>query len=254
MAFRRSNSFRRPPARRRFPSRNRTHTVKKLGHWQRSNFSIISQAQHDAAAEPFNIVNVLAQIDDHLGDDTTAAGRIASNTIRTLEIGGIVFDWQLTSITLPLSSPEPDPMARVAGVLNTLLLCTDRLDDDGNPVAIDSDWFTNTTPTPVALATQQEDEDVRFPTRVHWRTTRYLETGTFLPTNSLGPEYALPPVGVVLAQGSKNLRLRIALNDEQTLVFHWRSVIPSGFWSPDTFAGVIATLLLNGSLYYRVRY
>jgi len=254
MAFRRSSSSKGRFGRPRFSSRNRTHAVKKSGHWQRSNFSLIFQATATDENDPFNTVIVMAQIDDHLGDDSTAAGRVQTNQIRTLEIGGIVFDWQLEANAVPALEEESGADTRYAGLLSSLLLCTDRLTMEGDPTAIDVAWFTSTTSTPVASSTEQIDEDQRFPTRVHWRTSRFFDCGSRLPVNSLGPE--MQPTGgrVVLAQGSKNLRLRLALSDEQALVFHWATTIPTGFLTETSYAGVDSTLFLNGSLYYRTRY
>jgi len=249
MAFRRSNNFRRPVPRRRSFSRNRTHTVKKLGHWQRANFSLLFEMDLFEQNNPSLLVAVVTQIQNHLGDSSTAAGRLRVNEVRALEIGGIVFDWQITARGLP--AVEPSGSSNLATLLSTLVLATDRLDSDGAPAALASEWFNSTTPIPVAASTEAKDEDIDYPTRVHWRTTRAQECGRTLPINSLGPEYAATPYAVVLANGSKNLRLRIALDDQQALVFHWASNAVA--LATAAIAGIRSTLYINGSLYYRVR-
>lgn len=253
MAFRRSapsrgRSFNSSSRFSRFKSRNRTHQPKRTGHWQRANLRLDAENVVSEEGVNFNTVLVIAQIDNHLGDDLTEAGRLETNTVKFLEIGGIVFDWQmvLTDQTLDFTTP---PTTDVWRVENQIILASDRLDEEGNPVAILSNWFTSTTPIPVAASTQQQDEDQRFPTRVHWRHARTI-AGGYGPFPDITGNYQ-PSQSVVSLQGSANLRLRLALDDEHALTFHWTSVIAQ---NASTLSAAAVNLTVNGSMYYRVRY
>lgn len=247
MVFRRSSSSRARSfkPRSRF-TRNRTHQPRKTGHWQRANLFIDSENIVTEEAAPTLTVSVLAQIIDHLATTTTAAGDVYNNQVKFLEIGGIVFDWQMMLTDLVVDFPTTQ--TSIWRINNQVLLVSDRLDETGIPVALNSNWFSSTTPVPLAASTQDQDEDQRFPTRVHWRHARTIAGGY-----SQFPDVAgdfQPSQSVVSLQGSANLRLRLALDDEHCLAFHWTSLIAQG--SPPVTAAAI-NLSVNGSIYYRVR-
>lgn len=245
MAFRRSNNFKRRSvsSRSRF-SRNRTHEPRKSGHWQRCNMFLQSENVVDQEATHFNTVLVLGEILGHLG----RSQETDTQQIRFLEIGGVVFDWQmqLTDTSFDYTSPPTQDYWRIS---NQLLLCSDRLDVDGNPCAIDVNWFSSTTPIPLATAAEVQDEDQRFPTRVHWRHARNINGG-YAQFPDVTGDYS-PVQSVVSLQGSANLRLRLRLDDEHALVFHWSSIIAEG-GSTLSAAAIMATIA--GSMYYRVVY
>jgi len=249
MAFRRSAPSRGRSFKRRSFSRNRTHQPKRTGHWQRANLALsFENIIENPATEPTNLVAVLAQITNHLGDDSTASGRLESSTVKFLEIGGIVFDWQmmLTDLVQDFGSP---PTYDVALFPAQMLIVSDRLDVDGNPCSIVPNWFSSTVPIPVANAIQLQDLDDKFPTRVHWRHSRTLVQG-YGDFPALGGNFQTSQP-VVLAQGSANLRLRLALDDEHCLAMHF-GLNTGGSASTVTAAAV--TLNVFGSMYYRIRY
>lgn len=249
MAFRRSVPSRGRSFKRRSFSKNRTHQPKRTGHWQRANLALEFEniVFFDDTA-PINTVIVVAQIEDHLGDTAFAAGRLENNKAKFLEIGGIVFDWQMMISDVVYDFTSPPVFDQVA-MNNQLLLVSDRMNEFGSPTSVTTDWFSNTTPIPLASATDFEDEDQRFPTRVHWRHARVLPVGYGQFPDVTGNN--TPSQSVVHAQGSANLRLRLALDDEHLLAFHWTS----SFVGSSSVVQAMATRVhVQGSLYWRVRY
>lgn len=247
MAFRRSAPSRARSFKRRSFSRNRTHQPKRTGHWQRANLRIDSRNVVDEVGANVNTVLVLGQIANHLATDGDTAGRAYTNQVKFLEIGGLVFDWQLQLSDLASDFTTP-PATDIWAIDNQIILVSDRMDTGGFPAAIDVNWFSSTTPIPVAGATASDDEDGDFPTRVHWRHARNIVggygqfpdvTGNFTPSNT-----------VVSLQGSANLRLRLALDDEHVLAMHFASVLTD---LGSTIVAAEVRLTLVGSMYYRVR-
>lgn len=246
MAFRRSapsrgRSFR---PRSRF-SRNRTHQPRRTGFWQRANLMLIQENVVDNPGAHFNSVIVIGRV-ANLSRDDDEGGKARNQQIRFLEIGGIVFDWQmeLSDIALDFTTtPETD----IWRIENQVLLVSDRLDEEANPVAIDTNWFSSTSPIPLASAAAAEDEDQEFPTRVHWRHGRTI-AGGYSQFPDVTGNYQ-PSQNQVSLQGSANLRLRLKLDDEHCLAFHWTSLLRN---TSATLAAAAINLNIWGSLYYRV--
>jgi len=251
MAYRRSVPSRGRSFRRAFRSRPRTHNVVRPQRWTPANFSLDFLNFEDVTPVPsgagVNTVIVMATIPSLFRTDET---HLAEHQ-RTLELGGIVFDWQLFWDWALTSNNSVTPGIPFQSV-STLVLATDRLDFDGNPVSITTDWFNTQNPISLANAQTVLDQDVEYPTRIHWRHSRVVSPSHVRALTDTSEFNTLrTSLPVVLAQGSANLRLRSRINDEQALVFHFASATPAGFANP-SIASVSSHLHLNGTLYYRV--
>lgn len=248
MAFRRSSSSRgrsfSSRSRSRF-SKNRTHEPKRTGHWQRANFDTIQTTVVDVGSVRGNTVVMMAQIKDHLSDSTVGTGRAFGEQVKFLEVGGLVFDWQMTLNDVELEDNTPGLWL----LQQQIILVSDRLDKDGLPASIDCDWTNTQTPVSLASAQQSADEEQQYPTRVHWRHSRNL-TGGYFESTVTGARY--PSNHVVSLQGSANLRLRLRLDDEHCLAFHLPLFGAAGMGSGLLAAAV--TNIIVGSMYYRTRF
>lgn len=231
----RSSNFRRRP---------RTHEPKRSGHWQRGNIALFPELTVDTSADAQITTLILAQIFRNLGGDSDVQGKSYGNQVKFLEIGGIVFDWRMIFTSSRGSTAAFDN----ENVVGQILLVSDRLDADGNPAAVTSNWFTNTTPTGVAEGTETQDEDHKFPTRVHYRAARAADfndlvlspAGDHLPANR----------STFSAQGSKSLRLRTRYDDEHCLSLVLHLATDNTF--PSENVQVTMKTMFVGSLYYRV--
>lgn len=237
-------------------SRSHLRTVQPTQRWQRANFFIEQNTLHDAVGAWQNVVFSMAQIAGKVGDETVPTGRALTQIARTMEVGGIVFDWRMTGFPDRVATAESNDTFEECRLEQQLLLCTDRLTNDSlpSPVAINVNWFTNTTPIVPAQSTQTDDQDTSFPTRVHWRKhVTQDDTTVVYPAGATGRlEEQRQSFPVVLSSGSKNLRLRLRLRDTETLVFHWATQL-SAYNSLFNDA-YYARLVIAGSLYYRVRF
>jgi len=223
--------------------RNKTHQPTRTGHWQRANMNLEALTLLTDGQDSISLTIIpIAQIFDRLASPVGATGQ----QIRFCEVGGVCFDWQTQ-----LADIVQDSDSGLWLVQTQILLVSDRLDTEGNPAALDSNWFTNTTPIVSATSGgEAQDEDQRFPTRVHWRHSRNFNGGVAdAPIGISGNGFYSTPV--VSLQGSANLRLRLRLDDEHALAFHFTSKITDA-------AGVLQnaafTHTVTGSLYYRTRY
>lgn len=197
--------------------------------WEVGNFFIVQQL---ASSENVyqTVATALARIPDQLADPSTSAGRLQQNMIRALDIGGIVFNWNVFQNGTPL--PALSSHAIAFGVMYT-----DRLNSSGGLSAL-PDWRTNTTPTVSAAAIPTPDgTDLQFPSRIHWREQRVVAVGA----NDFNASQQ------IYSSGSRSLRLRLRLNDEQGLFFNFAMQQASD--DPVTL-----TSIFSGSIYYRVRY
>jgi len=212
--------------------------------WQRGNFNVLVVNVVEDASVPNLIVVPIAQIQDHVADGTVATGRALSEQVRFMEVGGVVFDWQSNIVDVTQDDDEG-----IWIVQQQLLLVSDRLDEVGNPVALNTDWFSSTTPTTLAQSQAENDEDTTFPTKVHWRHSRNLAGGK-LPT--LGVATSVSPAQVTIhAQGSANLRLRLRLDDEHALAFHLTTDIAN---TGGVLTGAAVSTSVCGSIYYRTKF
>lgn len=220
----------------------------KGGHWQRGNMHFKAFNVMTEEGVSFNTVSVIAQIDNHLGRNDADHGIVATEQIRFIEVGGICFDWQMHVNSLDLDYTSP-PASDIWSADAAILVCSDRLDEAGIPVSIGCDWLQNTTPVNVATSSEPRDLDVKFPTRVHWRHHRVVTGGYFQFPDVTGNGAAPQPV--VHLQGSANLRLKLALDDEHVLAFHFCTQIAE---AGSALSGLELASTINGSIYYRTRY
>jgi len=250
MASRRFSSFKRRSGSSRFRSRSRTHRVTRPQRWTAANFSLIFDNDVDTPGSGggVNTVIVLCQIQGNIFRPDNQINLAEQQ--RYVEIGGIVFDWQMLYSVLPQFNEMTSIVQ--SEMLSTLVLCTDRLDSLGNPAAIDTNWFNTQSPISLAVGQTIQDEDVVYPTRIHWRHSRAHNLSYVRGDSLEGAATALPQgQAVTLAQGSANLRLRTRLDDEQVLTFHFASILPAVPADQDIVL-VTTRLHLNGTLYYRV--
>lgn len=246
--FRRSAAPQGGFRRRRFGPRLRV--AKEPQRWEVGHFffgNIINIT--DAADSNATIVTSLAQIPNHIGRSDDEQGRMISNMTRWLEIGGIVFRYEIVSSVSEASGTNvPSAASELSDRTNwRVLLVSDRLDAVGSPVSIPN-WFNVTTPVVAAASTTSEDLENEYPTRIHWQnfhgTTWANREGN--GTGAVGPA----TFHVDNRRGGANLRLRLRLDDEHGLFVHFAQ--SSSF--SDSDRTVVGSLLMTGTIYYRVRF
>jgi len=214
--------------------------------WQRAQFALEPELFVNAPLDGALTVIPLAQIQDHVFGGTTQTNLVSGQLIRNMEIGGIVFDVQF------IVKPESDVTESPAWTaFAQCILYSDRLDEFSNPVALSTNWFTNTMPITLASAAADEDSDEKFPTRVHYRRAVAL-SGSFwqAPSDASNVLAQNPPA--VRTQWSKSLRLRLRLDDQQALCVAFSLTGGADYpviVSPD----LVVKMMFCGSLYYRIR-
>lgn len=249
MAFRRSSNFKRNfgSTSSRFRRRSSgVHNVTRPTRWSAANFSLKFTNITDSPMSPTNTVIVMAKIGNLFrGDSQINLQELA----RSIQIGGITFDWQFGHVVQNVTGGALPNFTDITW-LNTLVLCTDRLAADDSPVAIDADWTNTQVPISLAVAQTSIDQDVTYPTRIHWRRSRITDV-TYSRASANDTEAPLPTVVNVVPQcGSANLRLRLRLTDEQVLSFHFTTrQLPGN--APTGINELYTHVYLNGTLYYR---
>lgn len=226
-------SFRRAP----------THQPKRTGLYNRANIAFTPIAEIDGPLQSINTVLVLAQIFNRWSEEGAGIRGIA-NAPRFLDIGGVVLNYQVRR--QPVYSATA--FATEQYLAWQLLLCSDRIDSDGAPAAIDTNWFTNTPPVNITTATEQQDEEQRFPTRIHYRTGGLFDQSLFA-----SPQLAAEPTqyttAVGLAQGRINKKLRLRLDDEHCFTLHFH-LGTNNQWSAENGSAIV-TAVVTGTMYYR---
>lgn len=234
----RSLSFRRRP---------RVHEPKKSGHWQRANFALAPINSVDGPNQQEFTTLILAQIFRNLADGATAAGENFTNQVKYLEIGGMVFDWQF----MPTMQRGTTLFGENLHAFAQVIIFSDRIDSDGNPAAPDANWFNNTTPVGVATAVEGQDEDHKYPTRVHYRHAVGLDFDeTVFSAGANGGDGTTAAVHQIRTQGSKSLKLRLRLDDEHALCVCFHLATDNQY--PTTSISIDCKMMFVGSLYYRV--
>jgi len=210
--------------------------------WQMATFNFEGEFATGPATSSL-IVTQIAVIQGRFGESTTSQGRALNEAVRKLEIGGIVWtygidDWRMQAADFPLAGGPYRADFDASW-------CYDRCDGSGNPEALSTNWFNSKTP--VSLATAQvaaDDNDELMPLRVIRRFSGRRMYGY------QGAGLDAPPITQQIGQlrWHGNLRLRAALDDDHTLVFH--SALQTGSFWPDAGLGRIG-YWLRGQLYYR---
>lgn len=252
MAFRRSVPSRGRSFKRAFRSRTpRVRNVTRAMHWTPCNFNL-NFIQTVEQGDSINTVIVLAQIMANVfrKDNQSNLAEMA----RSMEIGGIVFSYDFAhewTYTLEPSGAFIVPN-RLITHCDQLLLVTDRLDFDGAPTAITTDWWNTQTPVSLAISQTVLDEDVEYPTRIHFRKAHWTNpsfTSSDLIATGLGgiaDTQRVTPSG-----GSANLRLRKRLSDEQVLAFHFTSRLDSPL-DATGIESITTRFRAVGTLYWRL--
>lgn len=228
MFFRRSSSRRRSArtfGRRRFGRGLRQQ--QDLRKWEYGNFRV-TQALSTTSGNQLSLATAFAQIGDHLADSATVPGLLEMYKLRAVEVGGIVFSWNVFLNQAPLAALSAHAIIDGAWFV-------DRLSFNGNPNAL-MDFGTNATPI-VGAASVSSQETGRA-TRCLWRESRILPIGA----NDVG--LAHPQV---YHAGSRSLRPRIRLVDDFGLFFN-----TGAFQSTGVAANF--TSIVNGALYWRAAY
>lgn len=220
--------------RRRFGRRKRrfvtTRAVTAPGRFMAANFStVISQLV--AGGVGTTVMLELAKHQDHVGDQATTQGRVISQLVRKFEIGGIVFNAQVNAREF---IDEPASPVRYTA---HIVLCTIDLDSGGNPVIV-PDFSLNEPPVTTVGGSSIGNENVDFPTRIHWRHSYSNAFPTTVPSQSNNE------TGVLIR--TQNLRLRRYLSDHQGL--YLAATILHGIVEDINFEAFFA-----GTLYYAIR-
>lgn len=245
MPYARRKSFgRRSYGRRRSSSRMRP--VHEPRRWERGNFRFAVDHLHDPSNGPEILTTVPIAQPDHIIDFSTA-GSVAdslSQAVRCLEIGGIVL--HAFCVPTDIGGPVQPDLGDLAMIEARMLLVSDRLDASVPPIpiALACDWFTNTQP--VVYTAEDKDRETNFPTQIHhqeaWLSCRSGST----PVSLTGDIPYLTTVESVRRTRSKRLRLR--LQDRETLEFQFASQLSSGADETHNYA---VRFLVIGTIYYR---
>lgn len=236
---------RRPP--RRFGPR--LHVPTEPRRWEVCNVVFTTQTVVDPGESTFTSVVALAQIADHFGDADTEQGRALNNAARFLEVGGIVFSYRLNLSTAAVVQNQGSGAFALNRFDHRILLCSDRLSAGGAPNSIPN-WFTAGTPLVAVTGLTPANEDVEYPTRIHWQD-RLQHNPNFSLVNSVGA--AANPIlqNVTNCGRSANLRLRLRLTDTQGLFFHFATRLSDG---TSTEVPWVWNCDVIGTMYYRVRF
>lgn len=246
MAFRRRfrkrfRSFRRPHG-------IRLRTPRETTRFEMGQVAVFQNGLVNDAAQSQLFTVVLAQIPNRVGDTTTGQGRALNSIARRMEIGGVVLSY---AVRVSGSAIQPDdPASAIVENMHDhqLLVCSDRLFADGLPSAVNTDWFTATTPMSIASAQTVEDEQPTYPLRVHFRDC-FFDHRSRTIASGVEDDVAPSLQPVTRMQGRCNLRLRLALEDTHCLVLHLATRITN--WDGGT---LLYNWTVRGSIYYRVRF
>jgi len=170
---------------------------------------------------------------------TTADQRMLNSAVRRIEIGGIVWT---CCITIGEWNLDQEPQNQ-SFVLQTLLTVND-VDADGNALGIEFPWGTSTPPivNQPAAEIENRDEPVRILDR--WGNVQNSHISS-LPA---GTARAIP---LLVAQRSRNLRLRLPIKENQSLNFTFHGTQLAGALTGTDL--VEFNLDLFGTIYYRYR-
>jgi len=269
----RRSSFRRPV--RRFGragfrrSGSRLTTVRRPIRWERGNFYFEFLHTHEIDGDRLiNTVVPIASINALINSDGTTdvdAGRQLTEMTRALIVGGVKFTCVQNAIAFPgITNLGDDGSQSFAGSSSMMadskvLLVSDNLFTDAatgiaTPLAVESNFWTNTAPT----SRIQEIQDIQsqFPKRIHWQNfkqhnhgfTNNYSTNFQSETTQFAPFHPQDQQ-VSNSHSTSNLRLRLRLQDDECLSFFLTSFLNRS----ETLAslGAEVQFKFTGTIWYR---
>jgi len=239
-------------------------TVHRPFKWSRCNFYIPAFHSHDVDNRTLVTVVPIAQINPTAGPVSAGLAEAA----RALHVGGIKFQvfrrlagFNLENTATITSEDWRDTALR--NVDTKFLLVSDRLVVEPTsgavtPQALSTNWFTNTFP--VATTAEVQDEDIQFPTRIHWQDYKRFDASLdsrFEDTVSGGEEpsqitWLKSVQAVTPTMAGANLKLRLRLQDDECLAFHFASHCQQPVTAEDLEPEV--EFVVTGTLWYRVAF
>lgn len=206
--------------------------------WQVGNFAITQTIIIDALT-PFQefFATQMAAPSTFL-PDTDPDQRMLNTSIRRVEIGGLVWSCTFVVNEWDTNGSSPDKQFYLQS-----LLTINSLDQDGNAIGIDYPWGTNTPPVINQPGTLTENRDE--PTRILDRWGQAY--GQHLSSVPAGVARSIP---LTFGSRSRNLRLRLPVQEDQSLNFTFHVRHGGGIIDPDR---VILSAELAGTIYYRYR-
>jgi len=231
MAFRRS--FRRS-APRRFKRRG-VRVITETKRWESANFffsELFTATPLTSDVVAWDLMSVA-----HFSNFGTDPRQL-QDAIRTVEIGGIVWD---TNVEPAGSSAA----SAFGGARFFEVLATDRLDVNDNPASlVNMDW--SLTQSPVS-GSGSGAVDGDFPTRIHLRRTK---SALGAPSNPTAAQVGFATRDA-LSQApwrTQSVRIKGGLGDRQGIFFFHQLL------NEDDNVTVTTTVQIAGTLYYRIRY
>lgn len=252
MAFRRFRNFKRPFGRSRF--RSRMKEAKAPQKWEWSNFHTNTLEQMPAFGDTLVVRWTRLASTRALGDMTPGTGLAINEALRSMDIGGIVMDWDCRKVSDV--SYEGDGLEGRLFTFNALIV--ERLDTGGGPVSVATfDPFLNGVPvatvsaagaTPVSPTGDQQK-----PLRILWQRRQCLEMNPRSLTNTNeNTLYFEDDTHVVLPKQTLNKKLRLRLDDTVGL-FHVAAYKTAVNWVPGVVIPQVNTWF-GGTIYYRARF
>jgi len=242
----------------RSPFRARRSLRKVLGpqRWERGNIFILGNHSHTTETGD-DFLTVFRLADACLwGDATTDISRAMMETVRSIEIGGIVGYWHTNMDVLDTVDPVPiDTINSYAWWRN--LIVGDRVTADTPgvpaPAALQCNWFTNTTP--VATVHEDQDEQYLYPTRIfHQDSGRLCPSVNLADGPGVGTNLAAFPRLQTVQSGRHafNRKFRCRLEDDQGLYWHFATHVTNNAATLGAELSIDSTLV--GTIFYRARF
>lgn len=180
-------------ARRRRTFRNPFRRRQPRRRFQTASWRLLNNINTLANGNAFVATELMAHY-DHFGDSTTL-GLTVAQSVRTVEIGAIMFDSNIIGQT-----------ALIAASLTFAecyeVLCVANLTSAGLPSGVDYNWILTQPPVVVSTAATVQRTELDTPARVLWRRSYCLAQGQLTLANRLDPAPQLNTI-------AKRLRVRL---------------------------------------------